>query len=178
MIDDVEQQDEAMDVFRVHFHLVANCNLEADGRSMRYRLKSEGQAATWEASAKKIIAAHCLPLVAEVKLWKTDNLVHDVSLINYKRFAMIFLECEMPIPAELLNFKFTQAQAATIEYATAESLQFAQVHRIAVPPSVFREINNPAEFTRQCEAAANHNAHSYWMAKEIHKEDEFADILL
>ena len=90
---------------------------------------------------------------------------------------MIFLECEMPIPAELLNFKFPSAQNAKIEYATAESLPFAIVHTVSIPPAVLREINNTAEFTRQCEAAANHNAHSYWMAKAIKTVDEFADIL-
>lgn len=79
---------------------------------------------------------------------------------------MIFLTIEMPIPAELLNFKFPEAQNATIEYATAESLPFANVNSISVAPSVFREINNQAEFTRQCEAAANHNAHTYWMEKQ------------
>jgi hypothetical protein len=91
---------------------------------------------------------------------------------------MPFLQCEMPIPAELLNFRFPIAQVAKIEYATSESLPFAHVHTISIVPSVLRELNNPAEFARQCEAAANHNAHSYWLEKKETKSvDEFADIL-
>jgi hypothetical protein len=85
MIDDVAEHDEVMDLFRSQFHLVANCNVDADGKTMRYRLKSAIAASVWEISAKKIIAAHNLPLVAELKLWETGSLVHEVSLvITYK----------------------------------------------------------------------------------------------
>lgn len=80
---------------------------------------------------------------------------------------MIEQTIEMPIPAELLNFKFKMAQNATITYITAESMPYAQVTGISVLPSVLREINNPAEFTGQCEAAANHNALMYWMERGI-----------
>lgn len=76
---------------------------------------------------------------------------------------MIEQTIEMPIPAELLSFKFKEAQNAIIKYTTAESMPFAQVTGISVLPSVLRTINNPAEFTRQCESAANHNALVYWM---------------
>lgn len=78
---------------------------------------------------------------------------------------MLHLTCEMVIEASLLNFRFPKAQTATISYATADSLPFAQVYNIAVPPMVMREINNNQEFTRQCEAAANHNAHVFWEDK-------------
>lgn len=78
---------------------------------------------------------------------------------------MIEQTIEMPIPAELLNFKFKEAQNATITYVTADSMPYAEVTGISVLPSVLREINNPAEFTRQCEAAANHNALTYWMER-------------
>jgi hypothetical protein len=85
MIDDVEPCDKAMDAFRSMFHLVANCNVDADDKTMRYRLKDEAYASTWEGRANKIINAHNLPLIAEVKVWKTGSLVHEVSLIiTYK----------------------------------------------------------------------------------------------
>lgn len=85
MIDDVEPQDQAMDTFRSMFHLVANCNIDSEGKTMRYRLKSAITAAVWDISARKIIKAHNLPLVAELKVWKTGPLVHEVSLeITYK----------------------------------------------------------------------------------------------
>jgi hypothetical protein len=91
---------------------------------------------------------------------------------------MIFLTCEMPIPAELLNFKFPNGQMAKIEYATAESLPFAQVHTVGITPSVLREINNPAELERQIQTAASHNCHVYWLEqKEKKTVDEFADVL-
>jgi hypothetical protein len=81
---EVEPQDEAMDAFRSCFRLVANY-VDADGMTMRYRFKSEATANVWLASANKIIEANSLPLVASVDVWKTGNLVHDISLIiTYK----------------------------------------------------------------------------------------------
>lgn len=85
MVDDVEPQDEVMDLFRKHFHLVANCNVDADGKKMTYRLKTEAFASTWEANANKIIKALNLQLVAKVDVWKAGSVVFEVSLhIIYK----------------------------------------------------------------------------------------------
>lgn len=81
MVDDEPTpQDLAMDIFRSHFHLVANCNVESDGRIMWYRLTSKAQASVWERSANKIIKAHNLPLIARVDVWKSGDIFFEVSL--------------------------------------------------------------------------------------------------
>jgi hypothetical protein len=85
MIDDTAEQDEAMNIFRSQFHLVANCNVDTCGKVMRYRLKSAIAASVWEISAKKIIKAHNLPLEVKLDVWQIGSLVHEVSLIiTYK----------------------------------------------------------------------------------------------
>lgn len=80
----IEPQDEAMDAFRSCFRLVAEF-VEADGKTMVYRFKSEAMANIWKANAVAVIIANKLPLFAEVNVWKSGSLVHDVSLkIIYK----------------------------------------------------------------------------------------------
>jgi hypothetical protein len=61
---DIEPQDEAMDCFRKHFHMVANCNVTGDGKLMIYRIK--GESTTWLNHAKNIIKTRNLPLIAEL----------------------------------------------------------------------------------------------------------------
>ena len=77
MIDDVEPQDEAMDTFRQHFHLVANCNVVSDGKLMIYTMKG-GHAAVWHGSAKNIIASLKLPLIAKVVSDITGTFLHII----------------------------------------------------------------------------------------------------
>lgn len=79
MIDDVEPQDEVMDLFRSKFHLMANCNVVPDGKTMIYRLKG-GHGDMWRRSAKNIITANNLPLHAEL----VENLAGTFLHIIYK----------------------------------------------------------------------------------------------
>lgn len=63
---DVAPQDVAMDTFRSHFHLVANCNVTSDGKKMNYQLRTKENASVWLHNAENIIKAGDLPLVAEL----------------------------------------------------------------------------------------------------------------
>lgn len=82
MIDDVETLiepwDEAMDLFRAKFHVVAGCNVMPDGKTMIYSMK--GGATIWLRSAKNIIVTLNLPLRAEL----VDNLCGTFLHIIYK----------------------------------------------------------------------------------------------
>jgi hypothetical protein len=82
---DIEPQDEAMDMFRRNFRLVAGCRVSADGNKMRYSLKTEKGAQDWLSKAEGIIQSHNMPLEADIKVKKEKGRVIDVYLtINYK----------------------------------------------------------------------------------------------
>lgn len=78
---EVEPQDLAMDAFRLHFPLISGCFIESDGKTMRYDMQSPIVAAVWQNSAQKVIKAHDLPLVTEVKVKVERNGEMEVTLL-------------------------------------------------------------------------------------------------
>ena len=85
MVDDVQPQDLAMDLFRAHFKLVADCYVTKDGKIMTYQMKTLAGAARWLSEANAIITANKMPLNARVRAQKKGMIDEKVELIiTYK----------------------------------------------------------------------------------------------
>lgn len=81
----VAPQDIAMEDFRKAFRLVADCKVTADGKLMRYQLKSCSNMVTWLSCANSTIITHKLPLEAKIQTYMKGSEVVKVELrIIYK----------------------------------------------------------------------------------------------
>lgn len=77
---------------------------------------------------------------------------------------MIINTFKTPIDASLFNFKWSFAQEITVTYGTScdNGKVTVMVTEIALSPALLMELNNKHELKKQIEAAAMHNAQTYW----------------
>jgi hypothetical protein len=77
----------------------------------------------------------------------------------------------MPLDASFYDFKWSTPQELTVKYGTCfdKGKIAVEVFSVDLGFSLLFELNNKKELRQQIEAAAKHNAQTYWLQKGMVK---------